>query len=249
MGMTDMKNKRFYRLIRTAAVLLLALLLVLTSAGYARAEGVLVIDPDREDCSITLSLHYKDNGKSRELTGGEISLYTVASVKEDNGYFFDVSTSRFADVKEAAAIPSMSSKELSKNNFSIAKTLESTAGKVQADRTEKIEGGEVSFTGLKPGLYLIVQTVLSDGDRKVNSFLISIPDEEGNFQISGEPKPGIYTPSEKETETEKPDRKTPSRKKLPQTGQLWWPVPVMGSAGILLIGAGIWSKKKEDYAG
>ena len=152
-----------------------------------------------------------------ELQGGELSLYTVASVKEENGYHFDVTTGKLADEEGVSEIPSMTSKELSKVNFELAQKLEKPAAKVEADRSEKIVGGEVSFTGLKPGLYLIVQTKLSEGDRKVNSFLISIPDEEGNFQITGAPKPGVFTP-EKETETEQPPKK-PSGK-LPQTGQL-----------------------------
>ena len=243
MGMKKMKDRKMQRWIQKMTVVLLALVLVLGIPVSARAEGgVLVIDPDREDCSITLTLAYKDNGEDKELQGGELSLYTVASVKEENGYHFDVTTGKLADEEGVSEIPSMTSKELSKVNFELAQKLEKPAAKVEADRSEKIVGGEVSFTGLKPGLYLIVQTKLSEGDRKVNSFLISIPDEEGNFQITGAPKPGVFTP-EKETETEQPPKK-PSGK-LPQTGQLWWPVPVMAIAGAALLAAGIVSKKKK----
>lgn len=34
--------------------------------------------------------------------------------------------------------------------------------------------------------------------------------------------------------------------KLPQTGQLWWPVPIMGVCGVLLIGIGFKLSKKDD---
>ena len=239
-----MKDRKIQRWIQKIAVVLLALALVLGIPVNARADGgVSDIDPDREDCSITLTLAYKDNGKSKELKGGEISLYTIATVKVEDGYKFDVTTGKFADEEGVAKIPSMTSKELSKANFDLAKKLETPAAKVKADSTEAIDNGKVSFTGLKPGLYLIVQTKLSEGNRKVNSFLVSIPDEEGSYQISGEPKAGVFVP-QKETETEKPPEKP--KGKLPQTGQLWWPVPVMAVAGTLLLAAGIISKKKEN---
>ena len=37
----------------------------------------------------------------------------------------------------------------------------------------------------------------------------------------------------------------PERDKLPQTGQLWWPVPLLGGGGIALIAAGVWFRRKE----
>lgn len=239
-----MRNGKVYQWLRVTAVWLLVLILTLSGAGAVQAGQVSAFDPDREDGSITLTLQYKDSGKSKNLVGGEISIYTAATAKTDQGFYFDVTEGKFAGIKDVAAIPSMDSKQLSKNNFSIAKTLEPAAVKLKADKTEKITEGKVSFTGLKPGLYLIVQTKLSEGDRKVNPFLISIPDEEGNFQIEGEPKPGIYTPKQPETKTPSGGN-TPSGKKLPQTGQLWWPVPVMGGAGILLILAGILWKRRQ----
>ena len=239
----DMRKGKIYHGMRAAAVLLLVLILTLTGAGSARADELAEIDPDRDDCSITLTLQYKEGGKSNNLVGGEISLYTVATVKTDEGFSFDITEGKFSDVSGVSDIPSMDSKQLSKNNFSLAKTMEAPAAKVKADQTEKITDGKVSFTNLKPGLYLIVQSKLSEGDRKVNSFLISIPDEEGNFQIEGEPKPGIYTPKEPETETPS-GGKSPSGK-LPQTGQLWWPVPVMGCTGICFIFLGIWLGRRR----
>ncbi|MBP0974036.1 MAG: LPXTG cell wall anchor domain-containing protein [Oscillospiraceae bacterium] len=32
---------------------------------------------------------------------------------------------------------------------------------------------------------------------------------------------------------------------LPQTGQLWWPVPVLAGGGLLLFGAGLYLRKKK----
>lgn len=237
-----MKDRKIQRWIQKIAVVLLALVLVLGIPVDAwAAGGVEDIDPDREDCSITLTLAYKDNGKSKELKGGEISLYTVATVKVEDGYIFDVTTGKFADVEGVSKIPDKIMKNLS--TVEDVKKLETAATKVKADHTEKIMGEEVSFKGLKPGLYLIVQNKLSEGDRKFNSFLVSIPDEDGHYQVNGNPKTDVYVPPT-ETETEQPPKKPKGR--LPQTGQLWWPVPVMAVAGILLLTAGIISKKKEN---
>ena len=107
---------------------------------------------------------------------------------------------------------------------------------------------------------------MNDVDYAFKSFLISIPDGEGNYQLAAYPKPGYEdfqegeqtesetepetptetetepeTPTEKETETEKKTEKesetpkTPDKPKLPQTGQLWWPVPLLIAAGIAFI--------------
>ena len=47
------------------------------------------------------------------------------------------------------------------------------------------------------------------------------------------------------TETQNTDFFTENSEKLPQTGQLWWPVPVLASAGILFIAAGISVRRKD----
>jgi len=39
----------------------------------------------------------------------------------------------------------------------------------------------------------------------------------------------------------------PSGGKLPQTGQLWWPVPVLTAAGMLLIVVGLVRRREADY--
>ena len=239
----DMKKRNAYHWLRTMAVLLLALILTLSGAGTARAEETLAEKYDRTDCSITLTMQYEEGGVKKDMVGGELSLYTVATVKGEHGYYFDVTEGKFADVKGVSDIPSMATTQLSENNSSLAKAMEEKAAKVKADQTAKIENGQVSFKDLSCGLYLIVQNKPSEGKLTVNSFLISIPDENGQVEIKGSPKVGIEKPKENIPETTPP--KTPPKSKLPQTGQLWWPVPVLGCAGILLIAAGIYGKRRQ----
>lgn len=77
----------------------------------------------------------------------------------------------------------------------------------------------------------------------------SIPGEDGSYNIVGAPKKGIevpVTPTPQKTPTPPPS--TPpsiSKKVLPQTGQLWWPVPVMCGIGLALVVGGFVLKRKK----
>jgi len=53
------------------------------------------------------------------------------------------------------------------------------------------------------------------------------------------PKEGVDVPEENTTESSEPS--------LPQTGQLWWPVPVLIMAGLLCLMIGLVFRKYEDY--
>ena len=35
-------------------------------------------------------------------------------------------------------------------------------------------------------------------------------------------------------------------RRLPQTGQLWWPVPLLTAGGVILLGFGLHLTKKDD---
>ena len=198
----------------------------------AAAENYVVIDPDRTDCSIELTLTYKDaKNKEQKMNGGSLGIYTVATVRIDNGadQSFDIAGGKFAGQSVAADIPSMSSEDLARENSRIAAALAGAAEALSADQTASIKSGKASFDGLKPGLYLIMQEKKSDKDVSINPFLISIPDGNGSFNIEASPKVGITVPPEK----------TPPPPELPQTGQLWWPVALMAGAGIVLVLFGI----------
>lgn len=65
---------------------------------------------------------------------------------------------------------------------------------------------------------------------------------EGNtFYIENTAKPG-QTESEPTVPTDEPDDP-----KLPQTGQLWWPVPILALAGLALILLGVLRRKESSY--
>ena len=209
------------------------------------------VDINKSDCSIDLSLSYQKDGKTVALSGGSLALYTVAAVREENGYVFDVAAGKFASVEGVSKIPSMNSAELDKNNADLANAMAAaaTSGNIKADAEGEIRSGKVSFQNLKAGLYLIMQQKASDGNRRINPFLISIPDEKGKYNLSAAPKNGIDIPATptpvrritpKITVTQRPKVTTTVRKTtvLPKTGQEWWPVCVLAVIGVAALTAG-----------
>ena len=65
-------------------------------------------------------------------------------------------------------------------------------------------------------------------------YTVSITQESGTFVVTNTPKqPSVMPPTDQ-----------PKEPTLPQTGELWWPVPVLAAAGLLLIAAGAGKKRK-----
>lgn len=64
-------------------------------------------------------------------------------------------------------------------------------------------------------------------------------------------EPEETKPTEPDTTEPTPTKptETPPKPVLPQTGQLWWPVPVLVLAGLALILVGLLRRKEQDYEG
>ena len=238
------ENKRKGRIVRRAGALLCALCMILAIPAAALADTV--VDPDRTDGSITLQLSYTNaKGVKKSMSGGSVGIYTVAGVKvEDGNQSYDISQGKFADEAVVRNIPGMSESQLSSKNSSIASTLAKTASEEDADQVVSIQNGRVSFSGLRPGLYLVMQAEDSKDDVAIIPFLISIPFE-GKYQITAAPKSGIKVPDKPGTPPpDKPKKKPKKGRRIPRTGQLWWPVAAGLSAGVVLIIAGILVRKR-----
>ena len=79
---------------------------------------------------------------------------------------------------------------------------------------------------------------------------VDIPDEPVPLvDIPDEPTPLVEIPDEPTPQSPatppKPTTTTPNKPKLPQTGALWWPVPVMGGSGAVLMCAGLVGRRKS----
>ena len=105
--------------------------------------------------------------------------------------------------------------------------------------------GKAVFRNVTPGLYLLVQQSAAEGYLAADPFLVSVPMMENGtyiYDVDASPK----TELEKAPVTPTPEKPNPP--KLPQTGQLNWPILVLSGVGIALVvfgGAVILTKKKR----
>ena len=116
--------------------------------------------------------------------------------------------------------------------------------------------GNTSFYNLSPAMYLVVRTKVVPRNESyyVDSFLVSIPllwDGNINYTVTASPKCG-WTPGEPDNpvdlivppEPQNPDKSEQNNPKLPQTGQLQWPIPVLVAVGGMLFLIG-WKKYRQ----
>ena len=171
------------------------------------------------------------------------ALFKVAEVVADNGYRLKVDD-RFASVGEIPA----TSEELDIVNMDLAEAMEKIAKDYDFDvpSQETDANGQVSFDGLEAGLYLVMQDARGEGENRffLSPFLISIPyrNADGSlaYDITADAKPiGVY-------KEQVPPPPAPTPKKIPQTGQLWWPVAMLGAAGVLFVVMGMVRRSKSN---
>lgn len=227
-----MKQKLF------AAVLALLLLSCAVLPGFA-AE----VDPD-ETGSITINAVY--DGK--KIRGGVLSIYLIATLEEDdNGDYYYKTKSDFTSVvKEfttenitSTTIPTKLQEQLTKKGL-----LSKYAARDIVDAE-----GQVEFKNLELGVYLVVQTKAATGYQKMKPFLVTVPVYENGEYVYDVTADSKVSPPPKPTEA--PPETTKPSGKLPQTGQLNWPVPVLAAAGLTLftIGTLLRRGRKEEYEG
>ena len=232
-------GKKVRRFAKALTALTVCLASMMTGMAVSAAE------PDIPDLNRkgSLSIRFTSNGEPIS-NGNEVGIYKVADVVEDNGFKF-VYNDTFA---EAGEMP----EDLDAVNGELALKLEKIAEKKKAplykDSQELDSNGNVTFSDLETGLYLIVHTkkteiTLSDKTKVVytiNPFLVSIPQKKDGklvYDVTSKPK---VSPEKKVT----PPKKTPPPR-LPQTGQLWWPVMALGVAGAVFVTFGLVRKMKS----
>ena len=212
---------------------LLALLFLLGLPLSAAAHAV----PDESrngHCSITVSMTYK--GKA--VRGGKLALYKVGDVAENDGNYSFVPVEAIrGDIPEFGDIesPELAGK--------LAK-LEKKLTPVTADPVTVGKDGKATFSNLTFGLYLVVQKTAASGYRKIAPFLVSVPylyRDEYQYELTSQPK----TDLEQEVKPTAPPSSGGGGGKLPQTGQLWWPVPLLICAGLGCIAVGLF-RRRED---
>lgn len=226
-------NKRILSLL--GILCLLSVLILPASAA--------VVDTSRTG---SISASMTDDGKP--VSGGSLTIYRVAEVKAvPGGYGFEL-------------VEPYTESGISLEDISSADTADALA---EFTRRNRIEGttqpigrdGTVTFKNLPLGLYLVMQHEAAPGYFAMNPFLVSLPgNEDGEYiyDVNATPKLELDKAPKPPTEPTKPTETepTPDDDKLPQTGLVNWPVPVMAVGGIFLILLGVHlcapAKKKND---
>ena len=195
-----------------------------------------VPEPGRKG-SITVSMRF--DGEA--VPGGSLTLYWVGEVSQDDGNYSFVPTGDFTGW--GSAFGALDSAEENARTAQSLKTFaQSQEPPISGIEKQIGKDGMAKFTNLEQGLYLLVQTQAAPGYSPVNPFLVSIP-----YEVKGEYCYDVDAQAKMELEQlPKPPEKPGG--KLPQTGQLNWPVPVLAAAGLGLfaIGWAIRFRRKQD---
>lgn len=206
----------------------LALLYSLALPAYAHD-----VPQERADCSIEVIVRY--NGE--DVKDGTLTAIKVGYVDEEDGdYFFcqEMTGVKLEDIASTDAPADML--EFYQNN------KENHEFYVQ---TQSVKNGKAAFGGLSTGLYLIIQEKAAQGFSKMSPFLVSVPYmEDGQYLY--DVTATIKSELEREPESTPPPSTKPDGPKLPQTGQLNWPVPVLAVSGLAMFTLGWALRKKEE---
>lgn len=224
-------------LTRCGLVILAALTIITGVTMSAFAADAADLDFGRSG-SVTLTLTDSDGNTE---TGGEISIYEVASLYLGDGNMAYALTDEFEgctavlDVTDTS-LPTVLAQYVKDNGIT--------------GKAEKVsDKGNVTFDGLELGLYLMVQTASSDTYETISPFVVTVPiedDGEWDYSVDASPKVGVVTVVTTPDETTAPDDETtPAEPNLPQTGQLNWPIPVLAVGGMILFAIG-WVIKNSD---
>lgn len=219
---------------RMKALLSLALALVCSLSLMTAAFAQETIDLSKTG-SITLTMQ---DSKKKPVSGGELTLYQVATVVENDGDLSYAYTNGFENCGvelgdlSASTLAADLQKKLSAN-------AEKTTVTIGTD-------GVAKFENLPLGLYLVVETKAATGYNAVSSFVVSVPmTENGEYVYDVNATPKLSTVTEKPSTPNTPS--TPTTPKLPQTGQLDWPIPVLAVAGVLLCALGFRLRRDNKH--
>ena len=203
--------------------LFIVVLVMLFAAGISvPAFAERGIDLQRKG-SITMSCTYEGS----PVQGGDLGLYCVAGVEEEDGsYYFRLRSDLLGGERlDQSGL----------DDPDLAARLASAPALGDPDQTAVFDQqGLVVFSDLEPGLYLLMQSNAAEGYEKMLPVLVSLPwydsaKETYIYDIDATVKP----------EVERTAEPTPPPGDLPQTGQLNWPVPVLAAAGMMLLILGI----------
>lgn len=209
-----------------------------TDSARAASGEILVPDLEAEG---SVSVTMTDPETLKAVPGGTMTLLRVADVKLENGA--DYSFALTADFADSGA--------------DLAGALDADLARALADYAQGVDlagvtreistAGTVSFSGLEPGLFLLVQNQAAEGYYAVSPFLVSIPlKEDGAWVYDVDATPKMEPLTEKPEEPGTPEEpETPGKPDMPKTADPTDALPGMaalagalaslGAAGALLL--------------
>ena len=192
------------------------------------------IDPIELDREVTLTVHYRQDGKP--MSGARFDIYRVA----DTTKYAEFTT--YGDfVGFSAPINGLGDAQewdtLAEKLLAYAEGIKPTvSGKVDSE-------GVCVFGKLKPGLYLVAGNAVQVGKvtYTCKPFVLCLPQRDADaevwdYAVDAAPKAGI--PNETPI--------TPEEPRLPQTGMLWWPVPMLMCAGLAALCVGVVRRRNSE---
>ena len=210
------------------------LLVLLTCIHLAISADAAELPEERPGgCSIEVTVQFKGT----PIKDGKLTAILVGYMdQEDYNYFFR-RVFKHDPIEDVGSWGSVNEMELffrdNENKYEFRQT----------DAT--IKDGKALFEDLPTGLYLIIQETPSTGYSSINPFLVSVPFWDGSqyqYDVDAKVKTELTLEPSKPTEPDKEDSGSDYKppQKLPQTGQLTWPIPVLTVAGMVLFALGWW---------
>lgn len=239
---------------RLVAALAAACFAFALTLGAGTAFGLVHPVPDTsQKGSATIEL-VSTSGKAE--SGAELTLYRVADVASDDGDFIWELSADFAS--SGVDLTDIAAPETAR---ALAKAA---SGKKAYQVVTTNAAGKVVAKDLEVGAYLVVQEKNPQGFVRMTPFVFTIPayeEAEGTPEGYGEylydvvatPKvlPVGEVQGDEGEEGDDPSGNGGTHQLgdegqtyLPQTGQLWWPVPVLLLLGIGMIASGVRRKRK-----
>lgn len=230
------------RKVRRVISAFMALCMICAMSVFAFAEETAISDiPDYgRKGSVTVDIISADTGKG--IPGGKLTLYKVAEAagKDGNNIF------RLTEAFKESGVEPEKITESDSGAGELASRLEAyvNSHKLAGETVTADDKGQAVWKDLELGLYLIVNTTAAEGYASVNTFLISVPRYlDGSYVYDVTASPKIETANNSAPKIPNP-KPVVSGEKLPQTGQLWWPVPVMAIVGMLFVMLG-WYRRRR----
>lgn len=201
----------------------------------------------REELDLTkkgqITVTIKDTDTKEPVSGGSLKLYQVASVKKTGADLTFEYTAAFSGCTQK--LNDLGIEKLAEKINDYVKKQNISGQEVQVS-----EAGQAVFSDLPLGLYLIEQGAVNEKYTSVSPFLVTVPvsDKDGYiYEVDASPKAGTVNPltTPAPTETVTPTPTIPGGN-LPQTGQLWWPVPLLLAVGCVLVIFGVVRKNAAN---